>query len=109
MILRACKDAMIESCDLSRYLTLCSIDQSRFCVFTVVLFCILTGTVESAKLRIVLRTPRYLPLVTVFMHRPLGVYEPTWVLPCLFSCVVKCDLILFQLNYLFYKIRLDFV
>jgi len=24
-------------------------------------------------------------------------------------CVVKCDLILFQLNYLFYKIRLDFV
>ena len=58
---------------------------AAFCVFSVVLFCILTGTVESAKLRIVLRTPRYLPLVNVFMHRPLGVYEPTWVLPCLYS------------------------
>jgi len=56
-----------------------------FRVFTVVLSCILTGTVESAKLRIVLWTPRYLPLVNVFMHRPLGVYEPTWVLPCLCS------------------------
>jgi len=52
----------------------------------VVLSCILTGTVESAKLRIVLWTPRYLPLFNVFMHHPLGVYEPTWVLP--YSCLL---------------------
>ena len=47
-----------------------------FRVFTVVLFCILTGTVESAKLRIVLWTPRYLPLVNVFMHLPWAYTNP---------------------------------
>lgn len=40
------------------------------------LYCILTGTVESAKLRIVLWTPLYLPLLNVFMHLPWAYTNP---------------------------------